>query len=226
MAQQKVFLSHHEAETPPPGGIAGAAALTYFVIGRNRVGPDQIPKGQLVAVVALLLMLAFIGDAFWPSNSLLQEDNMTCFALLVLVLGVAKRLMSWQSVKQGKRHSYSHGVSFLGKVSPRADWANRFGDPLLCLAIGFGLYHSALRELGAWFIFAAFCVFKTERDAFLLHRKAQVALLNSQHEGRRVQRNVIEAEPEVIVPSGNEPLGEGLETNMDAFLKAYVRKYR
>jgi hypothetical protein len=227
MAKNRVLVSGRVAQTLPVGGVVGWAALSWFVLTRRGLGVRQIPWPPLFAVVAILacaglLYAGLLYILFAPNADGLHRLSMLLYALVVLALGIVKRLTGWSRVRRGEQLTFSHGVSYLNLFGRRKDLANRWGDPLLGTAAGVSLCHHGFWELGIWLIFTAACVFKVEREAFFQERHQQLDIIDGQLESDLLQQNVLRRASSV----SQQGTVVGLATGMDSALKRQIRKER
>jgi hypothetical protein len=101
-----------------------------------------------------------------PATASAEDDSwiLGLFFLGFVALGLLHQIAAWLRQRRGQRwHSRYSGTSHLAFLSPGNPYiVQRYIEPGIAFVIGWLLFNYLNRPLGAWLIFASFCLAATE----------------------------------------------------------------
>jgi hypothetical protein len=153
----------------------GMAAYSVLPVMRRRIGFRMLGLLSIVAHTLFMLILAYGASFFGVATSSLRQVSVwqaitlwpLMYACVFLYFAITQRKARWQEILDGDLwFSHSRGKSWLRTVLPssllKADYPERFGDPLLLTAFAIGMIFFS-KLLALWFFYCALCLFAFEQ---------------------------------------------------------------
>jgi hypothetical protein len=153
--------------------LAAQFAKTIEVYFRKDFGQRYFGLGNVFGsaltfgLYLFITLFSFIGGSLRQTPTSKDDDSwiLGLFFLGFVALGFLHQFTAWLRQRRGQRwHSRYAGTSHLAFLWPGNPYiVQRFIEPAISLIIGLLILNYVNRPLGAWLIFASFCLAATEQ---------------------------------------------------------------